>query len=179
VASALLMASLQACLRGQVLGGEQDLAKVMANINQMIFDVSPVNKYATFFYGQYEAATRTLRYVNGGHNPPVVLRGDEVIRLEDGGPVVGLFRPARYVSGSVVLEAGDLLVGFTDGVSEAMNPADDEWGEDALVATAGAAREQSPEAIIEALIAGADRFAAGAPQHDDMTLLVMKVVSAN
>ncbi len=175
VASALLMASLQACLRGQVLGGEQDLAKVMANINQMIFDVSPVNKYATFFYGQYEAATRTLRYVNGGHNPPVVLRGGEVIRLEDGGPVVGLFRPARYVSGSVVLEAGDLLVGFTDGVSEAMNPADEEWGEDALVATAGAVRDQSPEAIIEALIAGADRFAAGAPQHDDMTLLVMKV----
>ena len=175
VASALLMASLQACLRGQVLGGEKDLAKVMANINQMIFDVSPANKYATFFYGQYEGATRTLRYVNGGHNPPAVVRGDQVLRLEDGGPVVGLFRPARFVSGSIVLEPGDLLVGFTDGVSEAMNPDDEEWGEDALIREAAAVRHQSPEAIIEALIAGADRFAAGAPQHDDMTLLVLKV----
>ncbi len=176
VASALLMASLQACLRGQVLGGEKDLAKVMSNINQMIFDVSPVNKYATFFYGEYQAETRTLKYVNGGHNPPVVLRGEQVLSLQDGGPVVGLFRPARYVSGEVVLEPGDVLIGFTDGVSEAMNPQDEEWGEESLVAVAQAARASSPEVIIAALMAGADAFAAGAPQHDDMTLIVLKVV---
>jgi len=175
VASALLMASLQACLRGQTSDGGKDLERLMANINRMIFDVSPVNKYATFFYGQYETATRTLTYVNAGHNPPAILRGDEVLRLEEGGPVVGLFRPAKYGHGTVELRPGDIFIGFTDGVSEAMNAADEEWGEDALIACARAAGEATPEAIIDELMRCADEFANGAPQHDDMTLIVAKV----
>lgn len=175
VASALLMASLQACLRGQTSDGGKDLERLMANINRMIFDVSPVNKYATFFYGQYEAESRVLTYVNAGHNPPAILRGDEVLRLEEGGPVVGLFRPARYGHGVVELQAGDVFVGFTDGVSEAMNPADEEWGEDGLIACAQRCRELPPDGMIDELMRGADEFANGAPQHDDMTLIVAKV----
>lgn len=69
-----MMASLQACLRGQALAAPEDLAKVVANVNRLVYEASAANRYATFFYAQYEAATRTLTYVNAGHNPPVVLR---------------------------------------------------------------------------------------------------------
>lgn len=177
VPAALLMASLQASLRGQALAGERDLAKLMANVNRLIFDASHANRYATFFYGLYEPSTRQLSYVNAGHNPPIVIRGSEVIPLTEGGPVVGLVGIARYTMGAITLAPGDLWVGFTDGVSEAMNAADDEWGEENLAATARAAGERSADEIITAIMTGADAFAAGAPQHDDMTLSVVKIVA--
>jgi len=92
IPAALLMASLQASLRGQNYRGIFGFSQVMSNINQLIYAATPSNRYATFFYGQYEPATRQFVYVNGGHNPPMVFRNGEVLRLEDGGPVVGLFK---------------------------------------------------------------------------------------
>ncbi len=175
VPASLLMASLQASLRAQVMAGAQSLAKIIANINGLIFDASPVNRYATFFYAQYDADSRHLTYVNAGHNAPLILRGSEVIRLEDGGPVVGLFRQAVYRQGTIELQPGDVLVGFTDGVSEAMNSSEEEWGEDALIQTVVQCALLPPEKIMEALLREADRFSAGAPQHDDMTLVVATV----
>src|SRR6201999_801472 len=74
IAAALLMASLQASLRGQALIGQGDLAQLMSNVNQLVYDTTPVNRYATFFYGQYHRLTRMFRYVNAGHNFPVILR---------------------------------------------------------------------------------------------------------
>lgn len=176
VASALLMASLQGSLRSQAAGGAKDVGAMMANVNRLIYDLSPSNKYATFFYAQYEPAGRTLTYVNAGHNEPFILRGQEVLRLSEGGPVIGLFGPAKYQNGNVLLQNGDVLVGFTDGVSESMNSADDEWGEDQVIATAKQCVEGSPDRMIDELMKGADAFAAGAPQHDDMTLIVVKVL---
>ncbi len=192
IPAALLMASLQACLRSQAISASSDLAGLMANMNRLIYDASPSNKYATFFYAQYDPPTRVLTYVNGGHNAPMLFRGDEVIRLEDGGPVVGLFRGGRYEQSSLRLEPGDVLVAFTDGISEAMNLAEEEFGEEQMIATvrgcyacsaAAAGRgsttivETAPAAqIIERLIADADAFANGAPQHDDMTVVVVRVV---
>ena len=174
IPAALLMASLQACLRGQTMDGATDLSHLMSNVNRLIFDASPVNRYATLFYGQYDRSSRKFAYVNAGHNPPVVLRGDRAIQLVDGGPVVGLFRPAKYQQGELIVEPGDIFIGFTDGVSEAMNSDDDEWGEDQLVATARRVRSQKAEEMIEDILHGADAFANGAPQHDDMTLIVAK-----
>jgi sigma-B regulation protein RsbU (phosphoserine phosphatase) len=174
IPAALLMASLQACLRGQVMDGAHDLSKLMVNINRLIFDASPVNRYATFFYGQYSPATGRFAYVNAGHNPPFLLRGGEAIPFHEGGPVIGLFRPAQYKMGEVAIQHGDIFLGYTDGVSEAMNAADDEWGEENLVAEARGCNSMDPDTMIERIIAGADRFANGAPQHDDMTLIVAK-----
>jgi sigma-B regulation protein RsbU (phosphoserine phosphatase) len=180
IAAALLMASLQASLRGQALVGQGDLAQLMTNVNQLVFDATPVNRYATFFYGQFHRESRLFRYVNAGHNPPIVLRrsGDNtihVIRLETGGPVVGLFPKAPYQEGALTLLPGDIFVGFTDGISEAMNKEDEEWGEERLI-PAIAAHAAAPAAdIVPYLIKEADRFVNGAPQHDDMTLVVMKL----
>src|SRR5581483_6329159 len=180
IAAALLMASLQASLRGQALTGLTDLAHLMSNVNRLVYDATPSNRYATFFYGQYSQQTRIFRYVNAGHNPPFVLRKTKagtvhVIRLDTGGPVVGLFPEAPYQQGLLTLEPGDVFVGFTDGISEAMNRADEEWGEEQLIPTAAANADKSAAEIIPFLMAEADRFSDGAPQHDDMTLVVVKM----
>jgi phosphoserine phosphatase RsbU/P len=180
IPAALLMAGLQASLRGQALAGENDLAALMDRVNRQLSDASPANRYATFFYGQYDPPSRQLSYVNAGHNAPMLLRGHgaerQVIRLADGGPVVGLLYPAAYRQFEVELLPGDLLVGFTDGISECMSPADEEWGEERLLAAIESCREQGARAIIDVLMRAADAFAAGAKQHDDMTLVVARVI---
>jgi sigma-B regulation protein RsbU (phosphoserine phosphatase) len=103
-----------------------------------------------------------------------VLRGDSIHRLEDGGPVVGLFRPARFTHGTFAIEPGDLLVGFTDGISEAMNAADEEWGEEALGEFLQAHKGDAVRDIIPKIVTAADGFANGHPQHDDMTLIAVR-----
>ena len=176
VPAALLMASLQASVRGQA-EGVATVAALMANVNRLVCDASPENRYATFFYAQFDPATRRLVYSNGGHNPPIVLRGGDVLRLETGGPPVGLFRFSQYEQDEMVLESGDLLVLFTDGVSEAENPAEDEWGEAALIEAARGSKGLPPVEAIARIMHAADDFAAGAAQHDDMTLVVARVVA--
>jgi sigma-B regulation protein RsbU (phosphoserine phosphatase) len=176
ISAALLMASLRASLRGQTLGGPADLAALMGNVNSLLYESSAANRYATFFYAQYNPRNRTLDFVNAGHNPPVVLRGGEVLRLEADGPVVGLLPRAQYGQSSMVLAPGDILLAYTDGISEAMTMDDEEWGEDRMIAAAGNCRNLPAEQMIAELISAADAFTAGAPQHDDMTLVVMKLV---
>jgi sigma-B regulation protein RsbU (phosphoserine phosphatase) len=175
VPAALLMASLQASVRGQSMGETGRVADLMSNVNRLVCDATPENRYATFFYAQYDPATRRLVYTNGGHNPPMLIRGGELIRLEEGGPPVGLFRIAPYTQAECRLEPGDLLVCFTDGISEAENPAEEEWGEEALVAAARACARLAPAEMIQSIMLAADQFANGAPQHDDMTLVIAKV----
>lgn len=177
IPAALLMASLQASVRGQSQTGSGNVAELISNVNRLVCDASPENRYATFFYAQFDPASRKLVYANAGHNPPMVLRGDHVLRLEQGGPPVGLFRFSPYVQAEVQLQDGDLLILFTDGISEAENPAQEEWGEEALIATARAYRYLPPSELITQIIEAADTFAAGAPQHDDMTLVVARVAS--
>ncbi|MCU1295385.1 MAG: serine phosphatase [Bryobacterales bacterium] len=183
IAAALLMASLQASLRGQAMMNQGDLACLMSNVNQLVFDATPINRYATFFYGQYNRASRVFTYVNAGHNPPIVLRRTvdvavHVIRLETGGPVVGLFPGAPYQQGTLIMEPGDIFVGFTDGISEAMNESEEEWGEERLIPAIVTQSDYRAAEMIPALMAEADRFVNGAPQHDDMTLVVMKMAVA-
>jgi len=173
VPAALLMASLQASVRGQ--SGSGNVAELMTTVNKLVCDVSPSNRYATFFYCQYDPESRRLTYSNGGHNSPIVLRGDEVLRLETGGAPVGLFPFSKYQQDEAQLEAGDLLIFFTDGISEAENPAQDEWGEEPLIEATRSVSGEAPARIIERLMEEADRFANGAPQHDDMTLVIAKV----
>jgi sigma-B regulation protein RsbU (phosphoserine phosphatase) len=106
----------------------------------------------------------------------MVIRADgEVVRLEAGGSVVGLMRAGEWVADRVKLETGDLLVAYTDGISESMNHADEEWGEDRLAELAQAMRGSPVKGILENIVRSADEFAAGAPQYDDMTVIVARV----
>jgi sigma-B regulation protein RsbU (phosphoserine phosphatase) len=179
IPAALLMASLQASLRGQTMAGSMSLSTLISNVNRLVFDASPTNRYATFFFAQYESGSRTLTYVNAGHNAPMLFRNgrssSQVIRLEEGGSVIGLIQDMKYKQAAVTLAPGDLLVAFTDGISEAMNPQEQEWGEERLTEAIQKCEGSSAAETIDHLIREADRFSAGADQHDDMTLVVMRV----
>lgn len=177
IPAALLMASLRASLRVQTVADPPDLAVLMRNINALLYESSAASRYATFFYSQYDPASRLLSYVNAGHNPPLVLRGEEVMRLEASGPVVGLLPRADYEQRSLALRPGDLLCAYTDGISEAMTSEDEEWGEDRMILAIRSNAALPSSRIVDEVIGAADRFTAGAPQHDDMTLVLMKVIA--
>jgi sigma-B regulation protein RsbU (phosphoserine phosphatase) len=176
IPAALLMASLQASLRGQRLSGPADLAQLMTNLNFLIHEASPENRYATFFYGELDPKTRRLDYVNAGHNAPMILRvGGAIERMRATGPVVGLIEGGRFLQESVSLSPGDVLLVYSDGISEAMNANDEEWGEEHLAAAATAAIPCRAQELIDKLFIAADGFVAGAVQHDDMTVVVVSM----
>jgi sigma-B regulation protein RsbU (phosphoserine phosphatase) len=179
ISAALLMASLRASLRGMTLDAPHDLAAMMDKVNRLVYEASATNRYATFFFATYNMATRELIYVNAGHNAPFLIRrsGEKmhVERLEAGGPVVGLLPFAKYEEQRCVLRAGDLLLAYTDGISEAMAENEEEWGEDRMLAAAQTLPEGGAQQVMEHLFAEADGFTGNAPQFDDMTLLVLKL----
>ncbi len=175
ISAALLMASLRASLRGMTVDGPGNLAHMMHKINRLVYEASASNRYATFFFAAYHPLTRELQYVNAGHNAPILVRaGGTISTLEAGGLVVGLLPNAVYEAQSAILEGGDLLIAYTDGISEAMTVNEEEWGEDRMVAAAQLLSGSSADEIVKTIFAAADEFTAAAPQHDDMTLLVMK-----
>jgi len=178
IAAALLMASLRASLRGLVDATSQDLASIIRKLNRLIHESSTSNRYATFFFAIYDPVAMTLRYVNAGHNPPLILRAAETIRLEACGPVIGLLRDVEYEEGSVQLAPGDLFIGYTDGISEAMTSDEEEWGEDRMQIAASGILDRGASGILQGIFEAADGFTAGAPQHDDMTLLVLRLDAA-
>ena len=182
IAAALMMASLHASLRGQALEGGHDLAAQMAIVNRLIYAASTVNRYATFFYAQFNPQTCELTYVNAGHNPPIILRRNgsrqaEIVRLETGGTVLGLFPQVLYSQDRVQMKDNDLLIGFTDGISEAMSPAEEEWGEERMIQAAERCHGSDAATVARALIVAADAFANGAAQHDDITVVTMRVLA--
>ena len=181
IAAALMMASLQASLRGEATRAPENLAVAITNINRLVYDSSASNRYATFFYGQYDPATGRFDYVNAGHNAPMLFRRNqglyEVIRLDVGGTVIGLIKSFPYQQGEVTMIPGDILVAFTDGISEAMNNSDDEWGEGALIQSVERCSGLPAQEVLDRVFKDCDQFVAGAKQHDDMTLLVLRVMS--
>jgi phosphoserine phosphatase RsbU/P len=177
VGAALMMASLEASLRA-LASVVDEPAELMDRVNSLVRQASSANRYVTLFYAQYDPASRRLSYVNAGHNPPIVLRNSsgsyQVLRLETGGPVIGLL-PYRYQQGSFSHEIGDLVVLFTDGISESMNSRSEEWGEDRLIEFTKRSHGVSALETMRRILAAAEAFAAGASQHDDMTVVVLRV----
>jgi len=177
IAAALMMASLQASLRGEATRAPENLAALVGNVNHLVYEASSDNRYATFFYAQYDPETRRLTYVNAGHNPPMLFHRDgdkwQITRLEVGGTVVGALKTFPYEQSAVTLAPRDVFVAFTDGISEAMNTADEEWGEAQLIETVKQCGGLAPPEIIARVMQAADGFVAGARQHDDMTLVVL------
>lgn len=176
IPASLLMASLQASLRGLVISGGAEPAKLIENMNRLIYEASPRNVFATFFFAVYDSRQRTLVYVNAGHNAPLLFRcGAPPMRLNPTGVALGLTGKSQYRQFEIVLEPGDVLLAYTDGVTEAMNAVQEEFGEERLeAAVAGALHDRAPQLIVKVNEA-VDRFVAGAPQHDDLTVVVARV----
>jgi sigma-B regulation protein RsbU (phosphoserine phosphatase) len=180
ISAALLMASLRASLRSAAQIQPGDLPMLMRHVNRLVYESSTANRYATFFYAELDPCSRLLSYVNAGHNPPIILRGSETIPLESTGTVIGLLPDVSFLRASILLRPGDVLITFTDGISEAMNAAEEEWGESSMIAAARSLLSRpncktTARQLLDCIFNEADRFTAGASQHDDMTLLVCVV----
>ena len=175
LAAALMIANVQSSLRTAVLFSPNDVATVVAAVNRQVYTSSLADHYATLFFGIIDEGTRTLRYVNAGHNPPIIIRGgDAFTRLEVGGPPVGVFVACAYTEGTVQLKSGDLILAYTDGAVEATDAAGEEWGVDGLLAALTADQMRSPDRMVEDAFAALDDFSGGR-QRDDTTILVTAV----
>jgi phosphoserine phosphatase RsbU/P len=180
-ASALVMANVQATLHALTEHAEP-LAALPATINQKILEGARASqegvrytKYLTMFLAFVEDEGRRLNYVNAGHVPPMVIRTDGRAELLDkGGIVVGLLPDAQYECGSVQLGPGDLLVACTDGITEAMDAAGDEYGGTRLAGSVSKCRQQPPGEILRCILEEVDVHSRGGTHEDDRVLLVMK-----
>ena len=172
--AALLMACLQASLRAlSELGLPPD--DMLTRLNRLLCRTVPENRFVTFFYAMLEPATHTLTYVNAGQNPPyIVRRGLEAERLEQTGPPLGLFDTTKYGARTVQLGAGDVLVCYSDGVSEARGASEEEYGEPRLTDLVAREAAKSPTDIIKAVTESMLEFCAGRSYQDDVTLVILK-----
>jgi sigma-B regulation protein RsbU (phosphoserine phosphatase) len=179
VAAALMIASVQSALRTAALFTGENLATLLKIVNLQAYASSLPDRYATVFYGVLDRATRTLRYVNAGHTPPIVLRRDGSIdTLEMGGAPVGMFPDSSYEEGVVQLDPSDVVITYTDGVIEAENQSGEEWGVQGLLnAAAVRARQadENAEHLVRSIFNSMDDFTQGC-QTDDATLAVLRVL---
>ncbi len=173
--AALLISNVQSSLRTAMLFSENEVAMTIDAVNHQVYTSSFAGRFATLFYGVFEASTRTLRYVNAGHNPPMVIRRDGTITyLEAGGAPVGIFLDWTYEEGQIQLDPGDLVVAYTDGVSEAVNPDGEYWGIEGVARATAERITHAPEEIVSAVLASMDHFSHGR-QDDDATVAVLRV----
>jgi sigma-B regulation protein RsbU (phosphoserine phosphatase) len=172
--AALLMSNLQAVVKA--LASDALSPKELAEkINRVMYRNVTGGKFITFFYALIDDRRRTLDYSNAGHNAPILLREDGTrLRLEEGGLVLGAFPESRYQQGEVELRPGDRLVLFTDGVTEAMNGKDEEFGEERLLQALLSDRQLTAEALRNRLVDQVSAFSGG-ELEDDMTVLVVAV----
>ena len=173
-----MIASVQSSLRTAALFTGDDLETLLKVVNHQAYSSSRANRYATLFYGAFDNAQRTLRYINAGHNPPVILRRDGSVEwLETSGAPVGMFPDLIYEERVVELEAGDLVMAYTDGVVEATNQSGEEWGVQGLLKAAiqGAQYSQNAGDLVDLIFHSMDTFSEE-HQTDDATLAIVRVI---
>lgn len=174
IGAALLMANLQAALRSQYVTAWEEPERFLRSVNQLLYENTADGDYATLFFGEYDDATRTLRYSNCGHPAALVLRADDTLeRLEPTCTVVGLFQAWDCKMEERKLNPGDAVLLYTDGVTEAANGQGEEFGEARLLEIA---RQHRDLPVTELLVAIADQARTFSPheQADDITLIVAK-----
>ena len=184
VAAALIMSVVQASLRLISSEGDVTPPRLVARMNEFVYRSTPASKYATLFYAQLDEQRR-LRYVNAGHNAPYLLRAGrrstadsaspEIEQLSVGGTVVGMFPEMGYEEATVELCPGDVLLAFTDGVPEAHNPENEEFGEERLQQMLRQTAHLPANEISARLSDEMKDWIRDAEQYDDLTFIVMKV----
>jgi sigma-B regulation protein RsbU (phosphoserine phosphatase) len=177
IPAALLMATFQASLK-TLSATPSSLVELVNGMNQYACSNSQGGlRFVTAFLAEYEPATRTLTYINAGHNQPILRQHSGLIqRLDAGGLPFGIKADAGYLTGTVAFETGDWLVVFTDGVVEAINEPGTDYGEQRLISILNAGREASPVKILSRIMVDLDFFVGNTPQQDDITCLLIKAV---
>lgn len=178
--AALLMGVVQGAVRASCITGDASNHEDAAErLNQLLCIKTARERFVSLFWCYVNQRQALLRYVNAGHLPPLLVRHDgvspKVIRLDEGGPVLGLLPEARYVQASVRVCPGDLLVVFSDGILEAANALDEEFGEQGVIAAIERNWERSPADICAAILSGVKTFLGKELPQDDQTLLVVRL----
>jgi phosphoserine phosphatase RsbU/P len=173
ISAAMLMANLQAAFRAFVAEASGP-AELCRKLNQTLCAIATSGKFVTFFYGVIDCDEMTLRYENAGHLPPILLRNSSPRELTEGGTVLGLFTNAAYQDRVIPLCSGDCLILTTDGVTEAADPSDDEFGQDRVVAAALGALPRGVHAIRIKILEEVTAFCKG-DFHDDASLMAVVV----
>jgi phosphoserine phosphatase RsbU/P len=204
ISAALLMCSVQASLRSQAQTVNGHLTELVSSMNKLLHVSTDAASYATFFYAQFDERTGLLTYVNAGHNPPMVVRAAKTVKaqgvgagayealipdekfgaepgrpevrlLTKGGPIIGAFDDCVYEQETIQMESGDLLVAYTDGVTEARDPYDTEFGEASLRRIIDSSAHVPARELSERIVQSVREWCGGVPPHDDLTLVVMRV----
>src|SRR2546426_10564834 len=176
VPAALLMAFLRASLRAAThIGYAPHIS--MSKVNYLLWESIESNQFVTAFYGILDATNRTLSYSNAGHSPPLLMKVDGTERFEErGGVPLGMFRDSRYYEYFATIEPGQMLVLYTDGVTEAMNPSGEEYGGQRLVAAALRGRHLSARELIDFIHRDVIDWTDGLGAHDDVTFFIIKAL---
>jgi sigma-B regulation protein RsbU (phosphoserine phosphatase) len=175
IPAAMLMATFQASLK-TLSTAQVPLNELAANMNRYACQNSQGGlRFTTAFLAEYDAVNRTVHYINAGHNNPILRRANgQIERLDIGGLPYGIMPEVKYDSATVTLAPGDWLIIFTDGVVEAENIRQDEFGEDRLFASIEAGKSEEPSGLLKRIMADLDVFVGATPQHDDVTCLLLK-----
>jgi phosphoserine phosphatase RsbU/P len=205
ISAALLMCTVQASLRSQAQNANGNLTELVSAMNRLLHVSTDASSYATFFYAQFDERTGQLTYVNAGHNPPLLVRAGrnakaksvgyagtipgpngidnlqnngspaDVTLLTKGGPIIGAFNNCVYEQETIQMESGDLLVAYTDGVTEARNADGQEFGEASLRGIIDCSANVPPQQLSERIVESVRDWCGEVPPHDDLTLVVIKV----
>jgi sigma-B regulation protein RsbU (phosphoserine phosphatase) len=177
ISAALLMATVQSSFRSNILNSgdvAMQPAKLVTELNKILYANTAPEKFATFFFGIYDEPTGMLRYTNAGHLPPILLRNGEAQLLNVDGMVVGAFPFAQYGESSIELLPGDLLLLYTDGISEPQNEFDEMYGEERLIELVKKNAHLDDTAMIQAIMNAVQQWTGSPELQDDMTLLIAR-----
>jgi sigma-B regulation protein RsbU (phosphoserine phosphatase) len=180
ISAALLMALIHGAIQSiSWTRSPADHELASRSLNALLCKKTATERYSSLFWGYYEPESSMLRYVNAGHPPPILFRrngnGDfELLRLESGGPVLGLLPEGQYEQGELRIMATDLLIAFSDGIFEAPNAANEEFGETRLIDVVRDAWNTSPENIRDVVLSAVRNFIRDTPVADDQTLVVVR-----
>jgi len=173
--AALLMANLQATVRGESLYGHPDVCTRMTDINRRFFNNTTPEKYATLFYGTLDTKNHTFEFVNAGHNKGLLLApGQAPALLSTGNLAVGFFEDAEYTKKTVPMVPGSTLAIYSDGITEALNSEGEEFGMDRLIQQLVSNGNMPAKELTDSVFSAVRAFAGSAPQYDDMTLMIVR-----
>jgi sigma-B regulation protein RsbU (phosphoserine phosphatase) len=188
ISAALLMASVQAALRSDVLRyregqpgynpSQLNTAEIVSHLNRHLYRNTSEEHYATFFFAVYDTETRCLNYTNAGHLAPLYISGSRVERLETGGMVVGLFNNVPFAQGTIEIDPGGLLIAYSDGLIEPENVYGEEFGTERLIEVAMRNQDDSPHVIADAMMHATEEWSGSQEQADDMTVIVARFSAA-
>lgn len=174
--AAILMANLQASLRGQAISGKPCKECVSLTNDLLYYNTAP-NKFATLFYGVLNTEKDEITYCNAGHNNPILISdADKITRPDIGGLIVGIAPSVSYDEATISLNTNDILIVFSDGITEAMNKDEEEFDEPRLIELIKASKGKSSEELIDLIFNEVNNFSKGQPQSDDMTIVIIKKV---